>query len=350
MEQMLKDMGGRKSRKKVVRKACLIEIGYEMLQKFEGIRGSYGTHGQEKIEQLRKSVREHNIDVSASELTNTVFELSKFESDDFMHEWIGKETLGMYTGILLELFTEQEKSRGKKAEYHIDGQGIEFDYLFTGASRIGRVLIENFRGNNIANMIGSGDRIAIVNCSGLDLGHDIARTKKMERTYIINCESNRIGCRTGWFGEKEKTGVMFLANNTFKDDRPECIRSQCLESGGSAANLTTAISLNCDGTSFEYAKADLTIIGTENWDDRYGFTVDNCGELITNQEIRFDTYFPKTPKLTYMAEKGLQRHFDLIGIELPMMMKIAAGMRDIPTPETLELADTIVSLYDGTYA
>lgn len=64
-----------------------------------------------------------------------------------------QESLGFFTGLLLQLWTERSKGNG--ARFCIKGRGARFDYLFHAANNIDELIVSGFAGEHICSEIGN---------------------------------------------------------------------------------------------------------------------------------------------------------------------------------------------------
>src|SRR3989338_5460343 len=90
------------------------------------------------------------IDITEDELKGFIITNSNIERELF--ESI---ILGMYTGSLLQLFTERNRRQGKRTRFYINGDGSYFPFLFYCAKDIDDVFVDDFKGEGICSLVGS---------------------------------------------------------------------------------------------------------------------------------------------------------------------------------------------------
>jgi hypothetical protein len=149
----------------------LTALGNEILKKYEGI------HIMPKLSELDK----HQDDI----YTDVVTEAPAFDEKDLADYILAQcnhelnldssQTLGMYTGCLLELLTWINRSEGIKAHLHVNGRGNRFPYLFYMTRNADDVIVENFSGNGICEDINEVGTLALIRNTGNHMAYEIKK-------------------------------------------------------------------------------------------------------------------------------------------------------------------------------
>lgn len=176
-----------------------------MFNKFKGIQKEREIKEEEKgrFEHLVKIggriVKDHTgvgnmhyrYDIVYKELKHDLLRDFEFDEEDLRsfvyaahtNEYNGQEriVLGAYSGCLLHLLTERNKSKGHGTRFYIDGKGIKFPGLFSFAKEVDELIIENFKGRQIcsylASNIGSVNLVIGRNIEGENAFSSIAADK-----------------------------------------------------------------------------------------------------------------------------------------------------------------------------
>ncbi len=98
---------------------------------------------------LRESWLE-SVDYSWKDLSDYILESAKEKPE-------GAESLarGLYSGCLLHILTERNREKKRETAFSFEGEGKNFDYLFSFAQEVDTLHIKNCRGDGIAGYLGS---------------------------------------------------------------------------------------------------------------------------------------------------------------------------------------------------
>jgi len=129
--------------------------------------------------------------------------------------------LGLYTGCLLDLLTERRREQGLETCFYINGQGRKFDYLFSFAKHVDKVIVDNFNARSICSYIANGggkaNLVLVMNCKGDFIASDVGSDKGSNVGMVImsNVEGQETCFGTGGYGAK--AGIVLLVNNKGND-------------------------------------------------------------------------------------------------------------------------------------
>lgn len=195
--------------------ANLKGVGDEVVKRFSSkmppIANFWGVEGRRKTYDTISHFVSERIDsvYSESDITSLVLgseaDLSKQE----------KTVLGLYTGILVDLLTQRNNAENKRTVIHVDGHGMEFPCLFSGARYFDEIYVKNFTGDEICSNLGSdggeGNNVLIMNVNGYKTGGNIASYGGSVRTIVImDSKSERFCENVAGNGKAD----MIIAKNT----------------------------------------------------------------------------------------------------------------------------------------
>ena len=177
---------------------------------------------------------------------------TKGDLDDFIHSKGNTSSnnysqfLGFYTGCLLDLLTERNRAAGLSTTFYFDGKGISFDYLFTNARNVDKLIVDNFEGHHICSEIAtSGDKVNMV--------------------VLMNIEGDCLGYRIG--SRNGEAGLLISLNNKFREGMPNNLGSGVFfNSGNRKGKLGMALMLDDSynaqiGSNIASAEGTVGLIG-----------------------------------------------------------------------------------------
>ncbi|MBT5022813.1 hypothetical protein HOK51_07980 [Candidatus Woesearchaeota archaeon] len=138
------------------------------------------------------------------------FIINQFDLETFIYSNCNKELpevesklFGFFTSSLLDYLTEKNKEKGLNTRVYLNGQGNEFNDLFTHAQNVDELILDNFTGKKICRRIasrqGRANRIVLMNfknmedyvCAGATLGSPTRKTIK--EFWLINNSRSHYG-------------------------------------------------------------------------------------------------------------------------------------------------------------
>ena len=87
-------------------------------------------------------------------------------SNEHLQDGKAKYITGVYSGVLLSELTK----RNKRTRFHIDGQGMQFDWLFAHAYNIDELVVDNFKGGSICSDIAYEGKANTAICRNIEGG------------------------------------------------------------------------------------------------------------------------------------------------------------------------------------
>lgn len=122
--------------------------------------------------------------------------------------------VGVFTGIMLDYYSNKKRQKGEKAIIHIDGKGSRMDHLFSAVSNIDELVVENFRGDficsNIASDRGKVDTLIVKDIKGDNCCINLGSTRgNIEKLAAIGIKGKN---NLNYFGKSSKIGVMIIMN------------------------------------------------------------------------------------------------------------------------------------------
>ncbi|MBT5022888.1 hypothetical protein HOK51_07700 [Candidatus Woesearchaeota archaeon] len=143
------------------------------------------------------------------------FILAKSNQDYLEFE---RAVVAVYSGILIDLLTERNKSEDKSTSFYFNGNGNRFDLLFFGAKNIGELIVDNFIGEGICLSVGADNGkvnlVAAINChpeyglfgfAGMDKG-------EINTLIAVGCSGKNTFINSNIRGGKTKN-LVFLNND-----------------------------------------------------------------------------------------------------------------------------------------
>ncbi|MBT5022780.1 hypothetical protein HOK51_07810 [Candidatus Woesearchaeota archaeon] len=178
----------------------IFELGENIIEKL-GFDFRYNLAKDTNLDMFcYKRFMDYLVDINAHKINFTENDLTTFIHARSTRDYSDVESglMGLYSGWLLSTLTRKNKKQNKSTLFYIDGQGMKFDYLFYNANCIDWLIVDNFKGNHLCNMIGrekgSVNLAAIINCeSTKSLGSFFCSNKGIANTFIIaNCNAEAI--------------------------------------------------------------------------------------------------------------------------------------------------------------
>lgn len=285
MEAMLKDMGGRKARKKVVRGETLLEKVLRSMKKETEI---------ERYESLAA------LEFGEEKLCDVIKGLAFVDEDP--------QKKGSITGCMLSILSRQTYGQ----RIYINGDGIEFPYLFLGG-KSQELIIDNFKGDYIANRL-KAEKLLVANCEGRYIAVVDSNTK-----YVINCKNtaDKVHWIGGNAGKPHRTPKVLLANNTGWPTRLNYV--------GLGVNIHTFPGLiddNPEVKQIDYEKPQTPLFKGE---ERYGFS---------------DAFPGRYRPIRYI------KHLIGTGYTPGKIVKLAKEMQGMNGQQIMERADHIMRIYE----
>lgn len=134
------------------------------------------------------------------------------------------QVIGMCSGALLQMLTEQNLKEGKETFFHIDGNKSRFDYLFYLTPTIDELIVENFVGEGICKGIatfgGKANLVMMINNEGTELGSKIGGFWGNAKNVIFcNNKGEDIGTAIGTENGQVERIIMLnnLGNKAFQN-------------------------------------------------------------------------------------------------------------------------------------
>jgi len=152
-----------------------------------------------------------DIEYNTQDLVNLA--TTKADQNIETKEW---EIFGLYTGCLLDMLTLRNRAKEKETVLYFNGMGSSFKYLFSYATHVDTLILDNLDGEHNGCYLGAfgGDakKVIIRNCSGKLHACNIG-SNKGKVDYLIavdnSCELSFIDTAT-CIG---KAGLVLLVNN-----------------------------------------------------------------------------------------------------------------------------------------
>ncbi|MBT5022880.1 hypothetical protein HOK51_07660 [Candidatus Woesearchaeota archaeon] len=92
-----------------------------------------------------------NIEFNESDLRQFIFATAHYGYDDNT-----KLLAGVLPGCLLTILTKRRREKNKQTFFHVDGEGMEYPYLFYSTQLADYLVVENFKGDHICNNVAVG--------------------------------------------------------------------------------------------------------------------------------------------------------------------------------------------------
>lgn len=287
-EHMLKDMGGRKARRKTVHDDPITKL----------------------IKYAQSNV--HGFTMRSDELEEMIAQMDV--TDEFIKQFLmatadndPKTPYWDVTGALMEEYARREP----EATFHLDGQGMKYDGLFYGAKGVETIILENIQGRICHLMKGTnivlngvkgyecmprceGDTLIINNCEG----ERFASPSKFRRTIITN-----------------SNGITYAAEY------------------GSSEHADIKMAVNCRGDTFK------TDYGTN---PKYTVRLNTLEEIGMKEVHHPDVFMTRFCRFSEDAEK---RHIYYVGHSLQEIRDLADKMKRMKGPELLKTGMLIGDWY-----
>ena len=160
----------------------LVELSKEFVHKQEGLAYPGDPHYLEGFAFVDRQI---DYEFTSHDLVSLLSRLDK------------SANAGVYTGILLDLLTQRNRKRGIRTIVRVNGDGLEFPFLFQGARNFDEVYISGIRGEGICEYVGSygghGNTIVIKYVQGNDIGKGIAEEGSVGLVALHDICGNRAG-------------------------------------------------------------------------------------------------------------------------------------------------------------
>lgn len=145
--------------------------------------------------------------------------------------------LGIYSGCLLTLLAERNKREGKETNFHINGHGNQFDYLFAGANGLNEIVVQRFSGESLLNLIYNVKRIIGVGIKGCSSLCYCSGSDKTESQLVgIGIESSNMFIHVNDFNQIIGLGLSggssFAGQSIFHDEVNELLAVGVYNDGG----------------------------------------------------------------------------------------------------------------------
>ncbi|MBT5022818.1 hypothetical protein HOK51_08005 [Candidatus Woesearchaeota archaeon] len=114
----------------------------ELIHTMEWIRTNLDRHPKRK-ELFKK------LNITQPDLENFIDIMS-----DLMLDCEESNYTGIYSGFLLDYLSEQERKKGQPSKFLFNGTGRSFNYLFANSKKIDRLILNNFKGDNVLYLAG----------------------------------------------------------------------------------------------------------------------------------------------------------------------------------------------------
>lgn len=200
---------------------------------------------------LRQELAE--VDFNVDDLVNFILARIDRENNGSLWQIISHQrnespqfALGVYTGCLLHILTERNRSIGKPTNVYIDGKGAPFPFLFAFAKEFDEIVVENFKGDYICSFVGSfeghGGTVVVTNCEGNNLLDEAGMNKGVINNIILlNNTCSSAGNGTAKYGGEVKNIV--LVNNNIHT---------CFEAIGKSGRVNNFFAINTESYKFAH--------------------------------------------------------------------------------------------------
>lgn len=136
---------------------------------------------------------------------------------------------GIVTGALLHLLTVRNRRQGKRTRVHLNGHGGRMDYLCMQAGAVDELIIENFRGKEIASGFTLTHPGSVVVCRNVRDGQNVGFSSK--------------GIETCLFDDVEGNAGVGMEGSTILFNR--CIRGKDMGGIGSSSTGDLVVFSGC---------------------------------------------------------------------------------------------------------